>query len=218
MTMATRAHIPKPVAAERLFLHLLGVLETHPRFTPSWEQPEGTPFRTTPGPLSLGRATYRHVRKGEPQVRGDGTPYCHATTGEQFIEDESELRSTLGQGLPAILTVTYGSDGPLTWPHRDGEACDGEECCPDYGDTADPLHEHFVAVDFDTAYGWRAPNGAGCADLHAFLLHEVGVWLASEGVEDWSWRHEERGTWHGPSEVHLRGDASLAADDFGRVL
>lgn len=211
MTMNTRAHIPKPVAAERLFLHLLGILESFPGFKPSWEEPEGTPFRTTPGPLRLGRATYSHERKGDPLFKYDGTPWCHATTGEQFTADESEFRSTLGQGLPAILEVTYGSDGPLSWPHEPGEECD----CSDHGNTADPLHEHLVAVSFDTSYGWnregRNAGGPGCADLHAFLLRETGVWLASEGVEDWSWHHEERGTWHGPTELHLRGDAVLAA-------
>lgn len=200
--MSTRVHIPKPVAAERLFLHLLGILESHPRFTPSWEQPEGTPFRTEPGPLRLDRATYKHVRKGDPSWVTE--------QGVQRYEFESALRSTLGQGLAALLDVSYGSDAPLSWPHGDGEECD----CTDYGNTADPLHEHMVSVDFDTGYGWRAPNGAGCADLHAYLLTEVATWLASEGVEDWSWHHEERGTWHGPHEIHLRGVAILAALDF----
>lgn len=203
MTLATRAHIPKPVAAERLFLRLLDVLQTFPSFTPSWEK-EGSedPFKATPGPLRHGRATYKHVRKGDVSwVTKDG---------EERFEDESEFRSTLGQGLPALLTVTYGSDGPLRWPHAEGEPCD----CTDYGNTADPYEEHFVAVDFDTTYGWKAPNGAGCSDLHAYLLVEVGRWLLNEGVDDWSWHQEFRGTWHGPLEVHEVGDPALGEASF----
>lgn len=221
MTMNTRVHIAKPVAAERLFLHILGILERDPGFKPHWErspdEQKNDPFGPTePGPLMLGRASYKHARKGEPIFRADGTPFCHAQTGEQFTERQSEYRTILGQGLACIWEVTYGSDGPLRWPHDEDE-CEGDGCCSDYGDTADALPVHMVSCNFDTAYGYRADNGAGCADLHAFLIYEIGRWLEGEGLStnEWSWNHEEKGTWHRPEEVHLRGNVALGAGIFG---
>lgn len=193
MTMATRAHIAKPVDAEGLFLRLLGILEGSPSFVPAWVRNDpNDPFKPEPGPLALGKATYKHVRQGD--VR-----YLHATTGEPILEDANEFRSTLGQGLAAILEVTYAADGPLVWPPYEYDD-------PDEPPTVEPMREHLVSVDFDTAYGYKNDRGGGCGDLHAFLLNEVGGWLTERGVEEWMWHHEERGTWHGPAEVALRGD------------
>ena len=196
MTLATRAHIADPVDAERLFLYLLGILEADPGFRPAWEEPADPrdPFRPEPGPLRLGKATYKHVRKGD-------VAYHHATTGDPIPEDESEFRSTVGQGLACILEVTYATDGPLVWPPREWDD-------PDEPPTNEPLREHCVSVDFDTAYGYRDAKGASCGDLHAFLLREVRRFLDALGRPVmWAWYHEERGTWHEPHEIALRGDA-----------
>lgn len=218
MTMNTRVHVAQPTNPEALFLHVLGILESDPRFVPSWTLPEGEPFRASPGPLRFGKATYTHVRKGEVSRKADGTIFRHATTGEPFVEDENEYRSTLGQGLAAIWEVQYAGDGPLTWPHRDDEPCDGADCCPDYGNTVEPPRQFCIGASFDTAYGYRMPNGGGCADLHAFLLREIGLYLADVGVTEWVWHHEEAGTWHGSDEIDRRGNAALAAAYFGRAI
>lgn len=216
MTMNTRVHIAKPVSPEGLFLHVLRILEADPSFVPAWTRPadDRDPWRPSPGPLRLGKATFKHARKGEPIFKADGTPFVHAKTGEQFTEDENELRTTLGQGLAAIWEVTYAADGPLEWPGRWDD--EDDEPDPDYGNTVEPLPIHLVSANFDTAYGYRTPNGANCEDLHAFLLDEIRAYLESVGCEDWVWHHEEKGTWHGPTEIALRGDAALAARHFNR--
>ena len=204
MTLATRAHIAKPVDAEALFLHLLGILESDPEFVPAWTKPPDGWGPTEPGPLRLGRASYEHRRKGEPVYQ------CQ--TGKHLWDQaESEFRSTLGQGLAAILEVEYASDGPLNWPGVEYEDTEEEDTS---GDTVPRMPLHCVSVYLDTAYGYRAPTGAGCADLHAFLLREMGRWLEDAGVEEWIWHHEFTGTWHGPDETERLGNADLAAAHF----
>lgn len=212
MTMNTRVHIAKPVNPEDLFLGVLKVLEADPSFTPSWDRPPDPSGwgPATPGPLRLGKATYRHDRKGEPMFRADGTPFCHSTTGEQFRAPENEYSTTLGQGLCAIWEVTYAADGPLEWP--------GSEYYED-GDEPDPasMPVHLVSANFDTAYSYKTANGAGCSDLHAFILTLIWAHLDKLGVDEWVWQHEERGSWHGPAEIGLRGNAELAAAHWGLV-
>lgn len=195
MTMATRVHIADPVNAERLFLHLLDCLASDPRFSPSWERPPdpgGWPA-VKPGPLSRGKATYKHVHVGDVM-------YHRADNGEPVLEQQAHFASTVGQGLAAIVEVTYAEDGPLVWPSdeyaEEGETWEGE-----------PLRTHLVSVDFDTSYGYKDANGAGCGDLHAFLLREVARYLDDQATPvKWMWHHEERGTWHNPDEITLRGD------------
>ena len=202
MTMNTRVHIAKPVDAEGLFLHVLGILESDVSFVPNWSKPRnpGNPFIVSPGPLSLGKATYRHMHKGDPYLDKDGQPRLIGNPPRPFVSDESEYTTTLGQGLAAIWEVTYGSDGPLIWPS------------PEWG----PMPTHCVSANFDTAYGYTAPNGANCGDLHAFLLREIGAWLTSVGVTEWVWYHEEAGTWHPPAEIWRHGNADRAAPSFAK--
>lgn len=83
-----------------------------------------------------------------------------------------------GQGFLAIVDCSYGPDGPLV----------------DYDDTDWP--EAFVEVSFDTAYGYRAANGAGCNDLHAWLVREMGRWCDARRA-GWLWQNEFTGEWHG---------------------
>jgi hypothetical protein len=103
------------------------------------------------------------------------------------------LRNQLGQGLPAILDITYRADGPLATPEQ-AAACT-EDCEPD-----DDYHYHpracWADVDFDTAYGYRDARGWGCGDLHAALVAEVGNWLDERGVR-WEWRNEFTSDVHG---------------------
>lgn len=209
MTMNTRLHVAKPVNPETLFLGILDILASDPRFIPAWERPDDEPFKVSPGRLARGRATYEHATKGDGKTYADGRPWCHATTGEQFIEEDSEYRSTLGQGLSALVEVTYAVDGPLVWCEPD------EWTSPDEDLTSPTFAPHLVSANFDTSYGFKLPNGAGCADLHAFLLRAIGEHLTNVGAEDWTWHHEERGTWHEPHEWAVRGDADLAAANFG---
>lgn len=213
MTMNTRVHIAKPIHAEKLFLHVLGILESDPTFQPAWEKPDpSNPFSAAaPGPLRLGKATYSHVRKGEPFTKPDGTPRMIGTPPEPWIHSESSYGTTLGQGLGAIWCVDYGDDGPLVWPPYEWDE-EGDE------PNTDPMRTHFVSADFDTAYGYETANGSHCSDLHAFLLSVIGAHLQEVGADDWVWRHEEKGTWHRADEIHLRGNAPLAAAHFGITM
>ena len=118
------------------------------------------------------------------------------------------LRNELGQGLPAILDITYRPDGPLTTEEQSKE-------CTSYCDPADKeldpdeerYHYHpracFADIDFDTAYGYRDSKGRRCGDLHAVLVSEVGKWLDERGVR-WEWRNEYSGDVHGGEDRYDR--------------
>lgn len=94
-----------------------------------------------------------------------------------------------GQGLPALLDVSYRNDGPLYTGTSHWDDC-GDDC------TYEP---HFIPrwleVSFDTAYGYIGENGERCGDLHARLVTELGVWLDERGVI-WSWKNEFTGKVH----------------------
>ena len=112
---------------------------------------------------------------------------------EGYRDGTRSLRNQLGQGLPAILEITYRADGPLTTPEQSATCT--EDCEPD-----DDYHYHpracWADVDFDTAYGYRDARGWGCGDLHAVLVGEVGKWLDERGIR-WEWRNEFTGDVHG---------------------
>ncbi|MDF9718069.1 hypothetical protein INN71_02660 [Nocardioides sp. ChNu-153] len=117
--------------------------------------------------------------------------------GEQYDARTSPhgLHMDLGQGLPALLWVD----------HRDGDLIPAETCdeyCDAFCDTTDAeryclrLHDPagYVLVHFDTGYGYTAVNGAGCRDLHAWLVREFGAWLDDRGAT-WRWYDESGDGW-----------------------
>lgn len=110
------------------------------------------------------------------------------------------LRNEIGQGLPAILDISYRPDGPLATEEQ-SKACT-DDCEPE-----DEYHHHphacFADIDFDTAYGYRDSQGRGCGDLHAVLVSEVGKWLDERGVR-WEWRNEYNGDVHGGEDRYAR--------------
>lgn len=204
MTLNTRVHIADPVNPEGLFLHLFDVLVSDPAFVPAWENTNPSPWNVDPGPIRRGRGSYEHTRKGE-QV------YQRRTGKPLWIQSESEYQSTIGQGLAAILEVRYAQDAPIRW--IDEPELDGSE---------GPLNEHLVSVSFDTSYGYRDANGAGCGDLHAFLLREVRDYLVSvhtrlERPIRAVWMHEEDGTWHLLDDYAHRGNPDLSVLNAARI-
>lgn len=104
------------------------------------------------------------------------------------------LRMLPGQGLPGLLYVYHGPDGgPLR--------SDGEPDAP----------AGFVEASLDTAYGYRASNGATCGDLHAWFVTRLGEWLDERGVK-WSWYDESADEWHeGADGLDDFGDTSIGA-------
>lgn len=89
-----------------------------------------------------------------------------------------------GQGYVAIVDCQYGPDGPLVH------------------EVDDDAPEAFVEVSFDTAYGYRAYNGASCEALHAWLIREMGRWC-DERRAGWTWQNEFTGDWNGPHGTPL---------------
>jgi hypothetical protein len=110
------------------------------------------------------------------------------------------IANQIGQGLPAILDITYHPGGPLTTAEQ-AEMCTGH-CEPD-----DDYHYHphacWLDIDFDTAYGYKDERGWGCGDLHAALVAELGEWLDAKGVR-WEWRNEYTGEVHGGDDRYVR--------------
>ncbi len=120
---------------------------------------------------------------------------------EGYQSDGSRcIRNELGQGLPAILDVTYRAAGPLATDEQ-SRACTSE-CEP-----ADDYHYHpracWADLDLDTAYGYRDSRGWGCGDLHAVLVAELGKWLDERGVR-WEWKNEFTGEVHGGDDRYER--------------
>jgi hypothetical protein len=165
----------------------------------------------------------------------DDRPEGERQTPEQQVSHDDEstwrgpgvrsLRNELGQGLPAILDITYRADGPLTTEEQ-GATC-GEYCEPGGSDDGSDYHDHptvcFADLDLDTAYGYRDSRGWGCGDLHAAMLAEIGQWLDERKIR-WSWRNEFTGEVHGdddryPQLVELGRGGAEASDWFrGMVL
>jgi hypothetical protein len=109
-----------------------------------------------------------------------------------------------GVGLNAWLWLSYRPDGML---HE--KALTHADADPDYyADASNWDSEEVwqearnqlycpataIEVNFDTGYGYRADNGAGCGDLHAWLVREITRWLDDRGVDSW-WYDEFSDEW-----------------------
>lgn len=151
------------------------------------------------------RALFMHLREliGTPA----DTPIREgAGEGEPF----SWISNPLGIGLPGILEVRYAPDGPMLDVPESWTDLNGVTHQEDADEVAsDPTRNGWAAMEtaFDTAYGYRADNGAGCSDLHAWFVQAVAAWADERGI-DWQWRNEYTGEWH-------HRDRQPAIEDFG---
>ena len=178
MTMSTSVYVRQPVNPERLFRFMQSALSSEPQ------------------------SDY-HRPPGQPYVREDGS--THEPPGMGIC---GEWGNRIGQGLPAILEVEYGADGPLAIGHYDCQA-EPEYCEHGPGEDHDVSElrqwEPFcVKVWFDTAYGYKEANGATCGDLHAYLVATVVAWLA-----------EQPGS---PGFVWSNGETDITSDNLDRLL
>ena len=125
---------------------------------------------------------------------------------DSYDKDGSRVRANkLGQGLPAILDLTYRPDEPLMTVEQSKQHNDW---CNEDGDCTGEFHEppNWATVSLDTAYGYKDPHrGWGCGDLHAALIRLFGAYLDKHGVQ-FSWKNEFT------SEVH---DGYNNLDDLG---
>lgn len=116
-------------------------------------------------------------------------------------------RTALGQGLPALTDLTHAVDGPLHFFDDDEAAWRASE---DPAWTRPWWDQHCATLSFDTGYGWVHPRTGGRPrDLHAWLVAEVGAWLAERGVDRWVWLDESAGEWRSPSEIARLGDVAM---------
>lgn len=111
--------------------------------------------------------------------------------GDGYRTGCKEIANPMGIGLPALLEIQYGADGPMI--HRCDSFCDSG-CTDVQGD--DPRDNGWAAIEvsFDTSYGYRGPDGEGCSDLHARLVRAVGQWCEQRGLP-WKWQNEFTGEW-----------------------
>jgi hypothetical protein len=120
-----------------------------------------------------------------------------------YEEGPTGIENKWGQGFPSFVGVTHGGDAPLT-PEYDED--DGKTYR--YGP---PVDAWSIEVRLDTAYGYQADNGAGCSDLHAWIVRELGRWLSDRGLT-WYWYHEYTGEWHPSSDpVTILGNPDRGA-------
>lgn len=132
-----------------------------------------------------------------------------------YVEDRGsrERRHPAGLGLPALLAVHYAVEAPLpTKAEREQIERDISDYPDDAEDYDTPRYRtHFARIWFDTAYGYTSERGAGCSDLHAWLMRELGRWLEARGKR-YAWRQEFTGDWFDSWEkVAELGDADLGA-------
>lgn len=131
--------------------------------------------------------------------------------------DGTRCRSNqLGQNLPAILDLTYRTDGPLLTVEKSAEH---DDYCNEDGDCDSSGHwpPHWAEVTLDTACGYRDPHrGWSCGDLHAALIRLFGGYLDEHGVQ-LSWENEYTGEVHdGYNNLDELGPQGAGASEWFR--
>jgi len=177
MTMSTSVYVRQPVNPERLFRFMQKALSDRPQ------------------------KDY-HRAPGQPYVREDGSTYEPTD-----MHECGKWGNRLGQGLPAILDVEYGADGPLAMEYYDCQA-EPEYCDHLPGEDHDVDHlrrwePYCVKVWFDTGYSYSEANGATCGDLHAYLVASVAAWLADQPGS--------------PGFVWTNGETDITSDNLDRL-
>ena len=174
MTLHTRIAVLQPVPVRELFdwvnANLLGVSQEP-------EVKEETRFD-----LEHFKATSSHW----PDKRDGEQRDVPTNSGKWSISNAP------GIGAPAWFWIDYTIEGSL-YP----EAIYYDENSDETTEVTEELSQPACAltVHFDTQYSYQV-EGAGCGDLHAWLIVEIANWLAGRGV-GYSWYDEFTGDWHG---------------------
>ena len=152
---------------------------------------------------------YREMWRRLRQLLGatDADP-THEGPCSAFHPGCLELLHPQDLGLPALVWMLVGQDGPIPPDHLDQEQA----------------HRHFAgcpwpvtaALSLDTTYSTRFRGGATAADLHAALLDDLIGWLEHRGVRHYRWRQEELGLdATSREELGRLGDMRLGRMAFG---
>lgn len=121
-----------------------------------------------------------------------------------YTEGPCGIENDWGQGFPSFVGVKYGADAPMKPDPAYADDPDERRYYP-------PVDAWSIEVWLDTAYAYCADNGAGCSDLHAWIVRELGRWLSDRGLT-WYWYHEYTGEWHPSSDpVTILGDPDRGA-------
>lgn len=142
-------------------------------------------------------------------------------------DDIERIDHPCGIGLPAWLLIRYRPTGTrvITEPAREGWMDDDDyEHEKDYV-ALQPMNNGFgcIQVNWDTAYGYRGPNGESCSTLHALYVAALGKWCDDRGIL-WKWKNEYTGEWFdrfdGLAEFGNSHDKPGGANDWftGSVL
>lgn len=108
-----------------------------------------------------------------------------------------------GLSLPALAWIDYSpTNEPL--PLEREETHDLDKARQDEEAVFAPLA--YLTIHFDTQYTYKAPNGAGCGDLHAWIVREIGTWLTAQGAS-WDWYDESGWGWY----VEWKDDSAMLA-------
>lgn len=181
MTLSTKMIICQPVPPKQLWDFTLDLLTRDER-------------------MPKEKVAYEYIPVGEHTF----------PSGHKGYQEQARFGTIPDQGLPAWTFLFHADDGPLKyWDAEEIEEVREIDGDPDW----EPpwFNEHYLRFDFDTGYGYTAPNGAHCGDLHAWLVTEVAQWLAERGVTKVVWQLEYDGTWHEITEIHRLGDPERGA-------
>jgi hypothetical protein len=112
-----------------------------------------------------------------------GVPASAPAQERDYGDGVRSIGNPAGIGAPALLRIHYLDDTARTVVPRPRD--------PDAVGWAWQSNVAFV-----TGQRWRGANGAGCQDLHAWLLSTLGGWL-DERAAYWRWAHNltARRTW-----------------------
>lgn len=133
-------------------------------------------------------------------------------------DGSASISMPMGLGLNALCWMDYRTDGELLTQDAE-ETTDFDEIerarahnerLEEEGDGYDDYiylsyaPPSYIVLHFDTAYSYKAPNGAECGDLHAWMIREIGKWLA-EREASYSWYDESGYGWDAERE-HKRDE------------
>lgn len=133
--------------------------------------------------------------------------YIHEWDKSQTPSRNGMWMNCLGQGLPGILEVEYGADGPLDLgpPSTDDD---------EYAAYEAEQRTHLAGclqIELDTAYGYKTANGAHCGDLHAWLVVMLCDWLEDHNAQ-YEWNADITDRWHdSTADMSDLGDPVLGA-------
>jgi len=99
-----------------------------------------------------------------------------------------EISAAWGQGYPAWLGIIFSTDGSIL-----GDWYDRHEYPRDPEDENDQPPST-VLINYDTAYGY-SNEGAGCGDLHAYLMKATHDHFADRGWT-FTWFNEFTCEWN----------------------